>query len=160
MPNRRSSAQTVPTGDVGPPTGTAATVLARELWTQATRRARTPAAKAAAAESLGLQVRDGLSRWIGPDGYHVLLDRTLGLVRVAHPAIESVTSFAGDVVPLLSGKPLPVSAARDKAVIAMLATMTDLLGHTIGPQIARDLLTLACAGPSDPPRPLPGGTDD
>ncbi len=160
MPSRRSSARTVPVGDVDPATGTAATALARQLWTQATRRARTPAERAAAAESLGQQVRDRLSRWIGVDGYYVLLDRAFGLVRVAHPAIESVTSFAGDVVPLPSGKPLPVPAARDKAVIAMLATLTDLLGHTVGPQVAGDLLTLACAGPSYPERPFPRGTDD
>jgi len=159
LPKRRSSTQLVQTEDAESSLGMAGTVIGQRLWQQATLGGRTPDAEAAAAERLGVQLRAGLSRWIGKLGYDTLLDRSLRLVQVVHPAIQSVSSFAGTAGPPVAAKPPTGPAALDSAVVTLLATMSELLGRMVGPQMADDLLTLSCAGQGDAERPLPGGTD-
>lgn len=138
----------------------ASIVIGKQVWRQATLGIRTPTAGSAAAERLGLRVRAGLSRWIGELGYDVLLNRSLHLMRRAHPAIESITSFIGDAGPPIAAQDPPAPAALESAVVTLLATMVDLLALMVGPQMAGNLLTLSCEGPGEGEGPIHRGTDD
>ncbi len=80
-------------------------------------------------------------------------------MRARHPAIESINSMARD-----AGRPVATEtpngpAALDSAVVALLATMVDLLGLMVGHQMAGHLLTLSCAEQGEAERPLARGTD-
>ncbi len=160
MSTRSAAPQPVRTEEAESPHGTAGTVVAQRLWSQATRRVLTPAARAAAAERLGVQVRTGLIRWIGLAGYDVLLSRSLHVMRVAHPTIASINGFAVHAAPPVDAETPPVSDALDRAVVALLATMVDRLGLMVGPEMAGDLLALCCAGEGEADRPISRGTDD
>src|ERR1700687_4753402 len=76
---------------------TAATDAARRLWARAVGDTTAPEDVAAAAERMCTQLRTGLGRWIGADGYRALLDRALGLARAEYPALVDLPCLGGAV---------------------------------------------------------------
>ena len=114
----------------------AATEVAQALWARAAREATTPGEVAEAAERVCTQLRSGLGRWVGATGYRALLDRALGLARAEHPALGSLSCHGG-------GQPATTAAVRahgaaevTAGMVALVATLIDLLGRIIGEEMA------------------------
>jgi hypothetical protein len=135
--------------------------VARRLWARTAADASTPGEVAAAAERLCTQLRSGLGRWIGADGYRVLLDRALALVRPAHPALGGLSCLGED-------NPTTATAAqaygaREVAagIVALVAALIELLGRIIGDEMAARLVEQT--GVASPRRtvstPSQGGRD-
>jgi len=125
------------------PGAPAAAESARRLWSGACCAGETPEAIAAAAERLGTQLRRGLGRWIGTDGYYTLLERAAAATREAHPTLNPVSYFR-------DGAPVTLAAVQahgPKAVVdglvALLAALIELLGRIIGDDLARRLVEQA-----------------
>jgi hypothetical protein len=118
------------------PRSVVATDVARRLWTRAAGDSRAPEEVAAAAERMCTQLRAGLGRWIGAEGYRALLDRALGLARAEHPALGSFSCLGG-------GEPGTMAAVRahgaDRVTAgleALVAALIELLGRIIGEEMA------------------------
>jgi hypothetical protein len=113
-----------------------ATDAARSLWARIAGDTTAPEEVAAAAERVSLQLRVGLRRWIGAEGYRTLLDRALGQVRTKHPVLDSLSFLVGD-------EPVTAEAVRAHGpnevaagMVALVAALIELLGGIIGEEMA------------------------
>lgn len=116
---------------------------ARRLWALDGAGPRTAAELAADAERVTGEVRGRLVRWVGSEGYHLLLQRALAQVRGLHPVLDGVTCDQGHLrgIPeALEAHHLPEVA---KALEALLATLIDRLGRVIGAELAERLVSPA-----------------
>ena len=68
-----------------------ALAVAKRLWARMPGEAATAAAATASAEQLCMQLRVGLARWIGGEGYRALFRRAFDMARVDHPALDSLS---------------------------------------------------------------------
>jgi hypothetical protein len=114
----------------------AATDAARRLWARAAGDSSAPEEVAAAAERICFQLRVGLRRWIGAEGYRALLDRALGQVRAEHPALGGLSCLGGD-------EPVTTAAVRTDGagevaagLVALVTALIELLGRIIGEEMA------------------------
>jgi hypothetical protein len=122
------------------PRSPAATDVARRLWARIAADAITPGEVTTAAERLGSQLRSGLGRWIGADGYRALLDRALALVRAEHPALGGL-SCLGEDNPATTAAAQAYGAREVAAgVVALVAALIELLGRIIGDEMASHLV--------------------
>jgi hypothetical protein len=114
----------------------AATDAARSLWARIAGDTTAPEDVAAAAERMCLQLRVGLRRWIGAEGYRALLDRALGQVRTKHPVLGSLSCLVGDEP--VSAEAVRTHGAGEVAagLVALVATLIELLGRIIGEEMA------------------------
>jgi hypothetical protein len=117
-----------------------ATEAARGLWARTARDTSAPQEVAAAADRMCTQLRTGLGRWIGDEGYRALLDRALGLARAEHPALGGLSCLGGD-------EPLTATVVRAHGVVqvagammALVAVLIELLGRIIGDEMAVHLV--------------------
>ena len=118
------------------PSSAAAADAARRLWARAGGGTSQPEKVAASAERLCAQLRDGLTRWVGAHGYRVVLDRALGLTRPEHPALREL-SCLGDDLPATTGAVQEHGAGEmAAAMVALIATMIDVLGRAVGEEMA------------------------
>jgi hypothetical protein len=118
-----------------PPVPLAAAEAARALWARAAGNAGTPSELVQAAERMSLQLRAGLGRWVGLDGYRALLERALSLTRTEHPVLESLSLHGGDGVPRGSRR-APDAADVAAGMIALVTTLIELLTRIIGEEMA------------------------
>jgi hypothetical protein len=132
------------------PKSTTAAEAARRLWERAAGDTNTPEGIAAAAERTSAELRAGLARWIGAEGYRTLLDRALVLVRPEHPALGGLPDFGGDGVAATAA--VRAHGAREVAagLEALVATVIELLGRIIGEEMAVRLVEEI--GQTDPAR--------
>ena len=125
------------------PGSAAARETARRLWAGAGGTAETPEAIGAAAERLGTQLRRGLGRWIGTDGYYTLLERAAAATKETHPTLNPVSYFRDGA----SVTHVAVQAHGARAVVdglvALLAELIELLGRIIGDEMAKRLVEQA-----------------
>jgi hypothetical protein len=122
------------------PRSPAAPDAARRLWARIAGDASTPGEVAAAAERLSTQLSSGLGRWIGADGYRVLLARALALARVEHPALGGLSCLGGDD-PATAAAVQAYSAGEVAAgLVALVAALIELLGRIIGEDMASRLV--------------------
>jgi hypothetical protein len=118
----------------------AASDVAEGLWARIAGDVSTPGEVAAAAERLCTQLRSGLGRWIGADGYRALLDRALVLVRAEHPALGGV-SCLGEDDPATAAAAQAYGAREVAAgIVALVAALIELLGRIIGEEMASRLV--------------------
>ena len=123
----------------------AATEVARRHWARAVGDTSTPEEVAAAAERTCTQLRAGLSRWVGTEGYRALIDRALLLARAEHPALGSLSCHGGDQ-PLTTAAVRAHNAAEVTAgIVALVATLIDLLSRIVGEEMAVELVNQAVA---------------
>jgi hypothetical protein len=122
------------------PSSSPATEAARGLWARTAGDTSAPQEVAAAADRMCTQLRTGLGRWIGTDGYRALLDRALGLTRAEHPPLGGFSCLGGD-------EPLSTTAVRAYGVVqvaggmvALVAALIELLGRIIGEEMAVHLV--------------------
>jgi hypothetical protein len=113
-----------------------ATEAARRLWTRYASDKGSAEELATAAEHLFTHLEAGLARWVGAEGFRVLRGRALELAQTAHPALRDFSDGAWDVRVVASA--VQANGARDVAVgiIAVIATLIDLLGRIIGQEMA------------------------
>ena len=119
---------------------TAATDAARRLWARAVGDTTAPEDVAAAAERMCTQLRTGLGRWIGADGYRALLNRALGLARAEHPALGGLPCLGGDVPGTTAVVRAQGAGAVAAGLVALVAALIELLGRIIGDEMALRLV--------------------
>ena len=124
----------------------AAAETALRLWQNHDARGSAGDDVAARAALLCTQLDSGLSRWVGVVGYHALLDRALGLTRPAHPALANVSCRVGDTASLESAIRDHGAESVAAGMIALLESLTELLGRIIGEDLAAHLVDGIGAG--------------
>jgi hypothetical protein len=122
------------------PLPAAASDTARRLWVRAAGNGRAPEEVAAAAESMCTQLRVGLGRWIGAEGYRALLERALELARAEHPALGGLSCLGGDE--LVTSAAVRAYGSREVAAgfVGLVAVLIELLGRIIGDEMALRLV--------------------
>lgn len=136
--------------------------VARRLWIQAAGGSPSPMEIARATDRLSAELRMGLGRWIGAQGYAALQNRALGLARVNHPALDAVPSLvpgaARPSVPLNRREADQVAAG----MIALMVEMIDLLSRILGVEMAMRLVeNIGIRGPREKvPNEIESGKDD
>jgi hypothetical protein len=121
------------------PRSEAATDAARRLWARAVGDASAPEEVAAAAERLCTQLRVGLGRWVGTDGYRALLHRALGLARAEYPALTGLSCEGGEGPAIAAAVRVHGPAKVTTSVVGLVATLIDLLGRIVGEEMAVQL---------------------
>ena len=133
-----------------------ATDAARRLWARAGGDNRVPEQVGAAAEQLCNRLRTGLSRWIGAEGYRSLLDRAVRVARADHPVLGGLSCLGGGGDEPGTWAALAARSNGDLAegMVAVVASLIDLLGRIIGEEMAVRLVEQAGA---ESERPSPRG---
>jgi hypothetical protein len=122
------------------PGSAAATDAARRLWARAAGDTSAPEEIAAAAEGMCTQLRVGLGRWIGADGYGVLLTRALGLARAEHPALGDLSCVGGDESITTAAVRAHGATEVTAGLVALVGAVIELLGRIIGAEMAMRLV--------------------
>jgi hypothetical protein len=86
------------------------------------------------------ELRSGLTRWVGAEGYRALLGRALQLSLPEYPVLGSFTANGGDLAEAAAAARLHGPAELAKGMVALVAAMTDLLGRIIGEEMAVRLI--------------------
>ena len=120
-------------------TPAAATDAARRLWALAAGDGDASEEVAAAADRMCAQLRVGLGRWIGAEGYRALLDRALGLARAEHPALGGLSCLGGDGAIMAAVRAHGASEVA-AGLVASVAALIELLGRIIGEEMAMRLV--------------------
>ena len=123
------------------------TDVARRLWVHALGGDATPEAVAGAADRTCAQLRLGLRRWIGSDGYRALLDRSLANVRQAHPALEALSCLGADESEMTTAVREHGADQVEAGVMALVAALIELLGRILGEDMAAQLVEKAATRP-------------
>jgi hypothetical protein len=118
------------------PTPVAATDAARRLWARAAGDGSAPEEVAAGADRMCAQLRVGLGRWIGAEGYRVLLERALGLARAEHPALGGLSCLGEDGATIVAAVRAHGAGKVAGGVVASAAALIELLGRIIGEEMA------------------------
>lgn len=109
---------------------------AARVWERAVAGAADPSE---AANRLSADLRIRLGRWIGSDGYRVLLARVLGEVMTDHPILAQFHRQGEEEtapVPITDEEGTQVAAG----MVALLTAMMQLLGRITGDEMARNLI--------------------
>jgi hypothetical protein len=117
------------------PTPVAATDAARRLWARAAGNGSAPQEVGAAADRMCAQLRVGLGRWIGAEGYRALLERALGLARAEHPALGGLSCLGGDGA-MMAAVRAHGAGEVTAGLVASVAALIELLGRIIGEEMA------------------------
>jgi hypothetical protein len=121
----------------------AAIEVARRHWARAAGDTSTLEEVAAAAEHTCTQLQAGLARWVGTEGYRALIDRALLLARAEHPVLGGLSCHGGDQ-PATTAAVRAHSAAEVRAgMVALVATLIDLLSRIVGEEMAVELVNQA-----------------
>ena len=118
----------------------AATDAARRLWQRGAGSAASAEEVGAATQRVCDELRAGLSRWVGAEGYRALLDRALVLSVTAHPVLGSISCHDGDALAASAAARTHGAAELATAVVALVTTLTELLGRIIGEEMAVQLV--------------------
>ena len=123
------------------PRSATVTALARGLWAGGDLSA--PEEAAAVALQVCVHLRAGLSRWVGLEGYRVLLLRALDLARAEHPVLTQLSCNGNEEQEIAAAVRAHGAAEVRSAMMALIATLIDLLGRIIGEDIAVELVKQA-----------------
>lgn len=118
------------------PSSPAAADAARRIWARSGGGSSQPEKVAAGAERLCAQLRQGLTRWVGAHGYRVVLDRALGLMRPEHPALRDLSCLGDDESATTKAVRAHGAGAIAAGMVALVATMIDVLGRAVGEEMA------------------------
>jgi hypothetical protein len=113
---------------------------ARRLWTRNGGGTSSPEEVGAATIRVCTQLRTGLTRWVGAEGYRALLERALELAAEAHPALRNVPCDDGDQEAATAAARAHGAAEVATGVVALVGTVTELLGRIIGEDMAVQLM--------------------
>ena len=121
------------------------TEVARDLWARDAVDVGAPEEVIAAAERICVQLQAGLVRWVGKEGYRALLHRVLELARAEHPALSRVSCYGSDEQEIAAAVRAHGTAEVTAGMVALVATLIDLLGRIIGEEMAVELVNQAVA---------------
>jgi len=121
-------------------TSSSAKSVALRLWARAASGTAVPEEVAAAVELLCTQLGTALGRWIGADGYRVLLDRALGLARVENAALRDLSCLGGDEAATRKAVQTHGAAEVGEAFLTFLTVLVEILGRIIGDEMAVHLV--------------------
>lgn len=113
---------------------------ARRVWRGMATGAGTTDEMAAVAERTLTELGLGLRRWIGGEGYRVLLDRAVRTVIVDHPVLGELACREGDPPVVASRLETHGAEAIAEGMVALVATVTQVLGRIIGEDMAIHLV--------------------
>jgi hypothetical protein len=145
------------------PPSHAALDLARRLFEREMDGESGEAAAPAAAERLCTRTFAGLSRWFGPYGSNALIARALARAQARHPALDGVTlesqpsSFC--LAGLAEGAGRHGAALVGEGVVALLATLGDMMARLIGEDLAFSLLEQSATAPTESDTSTSAGSD-
>jgi hypothetical protein len=91
------------------------------------------------------RLRAGLGRWIGDNGYRMLLERALGVAREEHPWIGSLFSEGSNEAGISAAENTLGANEAIAGMVTLLATLIDLLGRIVGAEMAARLVEQAAA---------------
>lgn len=117
--------------------------VSRLLWERVAGDSTAPGEVAEAAERICTNLRAGLGRWVGPMGYYALLDRAVGQARAEHPALASLSCHGGEKSEMMVAVRTYGAAEVASGMVALVATLIDLLGRIIGEEMAVRLVEQA-----------------
>ena len=109
---------------------------AERLWARVAGDTILPEDLIAPAERICAQLRTGLGRWIGADGYSALLDRAISQTRAAHPVLDRLVGTAGNSPTTRTAARAYGAAEVAAGMVALVSAVTELLGRIIGEEMA------------------------
>lgn len=121
------------------------TEVARDFWVRDAVDVSAPEEVIAAAERICVQLQAGLVRWVGTEGYRALLHRVLELARAEHPALSRVSCNGSDEQEIAAAVRAHGAAEVTAGMVALVATLIDLLSRIIGEGMAVELVNQAVA---------------
>lgn len=122
------------------PRSASAVDAACRLWRRTVGDTTAPDEFAAAANHLCAQLRVNLGRWIGAEGYRVLLGRALDEALAEHRALGGLACLGGDE-PVIAAAVRAHSAGAVAAGLVTVATvLIALLGGIVGEAMAARLV--------------------
>jgi hypothetical protein len=113
---------------------------ARAHWNAVVGSPTTAEELAEAADRLCIQLRAGLGRWIGIEGYEAVHDRALALVHVEHPVLRSHAFDGGDFLITMNAIRTHGSETVERGLLAWTAAVIELLGRVVGRRMAMRLV--------------------
>ena len=121
------------------------TEVARGLWARDAVDVSAPEEVIAAAERICVQLQAGLVRWVGTMGYRALLDRAVELARAEHPALSRLSCNGSDEQEIAAAVRAHGAGEVTAGMVALVATLIDLLSRTVGEEMAVELVNQAVA---------------
>ncbi len=118
---------------------------AQRIWLRAVGDAALHAEVAGSADHLCRNLRIGMVRWIGGEGYRALLARALGETRPEHPALAGLTCFGEDEPAIRAAVRKHGADAVATGIVAVLRAMITLLGRIMGDDMAVHLVEQNCS---------------
>jgi hypothetical protein len=118
------------------PGSMSASDAARRLWERAADGATSPDRLAGAADRMCSELRAGLGRWIGAEGYQALVDRAIAQIRAQHPALDGFSCLGGDEPGTAAAVGAHGAGQVAAALTAMVTAVIELLGRIIGAEMA------------------------
>lgn len=119
------------------------TSVARRLWALATPDGRSPASQATGVDRIFTNLRSGLGRWIGAEGYTTLLEQALDRARPEHPAIRGCGCLGEDEKAIQAATARYGANAVVAGMVAVVSTLIESLGQIIGEDMAVRLVEQA-----------------
>lgn len=116
------------------------TAAARQHWITVVGTPATSEELAEAADRLCIQLRAGLGRWIGIDGYEAVQARAQALVHARHPALRGHAFGGGDFLASMGAVRAHGAEAVELGLVAWTAAVIDLLGRVVGRRMAMRLV--------------------
>ena len=134
---------------------------ARQVWLRGGGGVTSPEEVGAATQRVCDELRAGLSRWVGAEGYRALLDRALRMSSQEHPVLGSFSCHDGDALAAAAAARAHGAVRLASAMVDLVATLTELLGRIIGEEMAMQLVEQTGApGPrAGSPKDKRGGRD-
>jgi hypothetical protein len=121
------------------------TEAARDFWVRDAVDVGAPEEVIATAERICVQLQAGLVRWVGTEGYRALLHRVLELARAEHPALRRLSCNGSDEQEIAAAVRAHGAAEVTAGMVALVATLIDLLGRIVGEEMAVQLVNQAVA---------------
>jgi hypothetical protein len=122
-----------------------ATEVARGFWAHDAVDVNAPDEVSAAAERMCAQLQTGLTRWVGSAGYRTLVHRALELARPEHPALGNLSFEGKDGEDIAAAVQSHGAAEVTAGIVALVATVIDLLSRIVGEEMAVELVKQAVA---------------
>ncbi len=117
---------------------------AQRIWLRAVGDSALQAEAAGSANRLCADLRIGMVRWIGGEGYRALLARALGETRPGHPVLAGLTCFGEDEPAMRAAVRTHGADALVAGMVAVLRAMISLLGRIMGDEMAVHLVEQNC----------------
>ncbi len=125
----------------------APSAIAQRLWEREGVHHASPEATAALVERVCVDLRMGISRWIGSAGYGVLLEGALVDVRKSHPVLIGLSCLGDHAEASIAAVRVSGPERMQQGFVALVDAMIERLGRVVGTEMAVRLVEHAWAGP-------------